>query len=506
MMRETTISTLSSPVEFVELDGVNIEDVPLNLGQFTIIEDGRLYYDLASKTKRVKLGGIKVDFYDERAGVTSEVDVETGRITFGGIFDWDGDGVATTGDYETAISGDRYNEGDIFTQTHVVAGTSAEDQRSVSKSIMKTRTGHMTTISDFSALAQETYFEEDIKITEDVGKYAPSEVTAGYVQLNTKGKSVTEVFKDMFQVAKQPSISEGTIRFNWTLKVIDKRLNSTITVADAGSIVSANSHSIATSMGNYQVEKGCVLSMSDSRVGFSYYLVPSYSYGPEIQPRSHLAGSSFGFGFSTNTSEGSYQTIYSINDTDNRLRLDSFAAPDRSINSDYYIRLYYSRRWSSRLPYANNNLGDRANPTVRLSSADCARCIKLAPYRQGSFYGYKTSGFVPTASIVSGNDCTSAIRGTGMTAQGSAFSASNRTVTVPIGTTCVIFAVPDGKEVYQIKNTTVGFDHVEGDFVKVTGVKVQDASGSTTDNYTVYYYAPATGAYENATTFVFYYK
>ena len=55
-MRETTKSTLSSPVEFVELDGVNIEDVPLNLGQFTVVEDGRLYYDLASKTKRVRSG------------------------------------------------------------------------------------------------------------------------------------------------------------------------------------------------------------------------------------------------------------------------------------------------------------------------------------------------------------------------------------------------------------------------------------------------------------------
>ena len=506
MMRETTISTLSSPVEFVELDGVNIEDVPLNLGQFTIVEDGRLYYDLASKTKRVKLGGIKVDFYDERAGVTSEVDVETGRIIFGGIFDWDGDGVATTGDYETAISGDRYNEGDIFTQTHVVAGTSAEDRRSVSKSIMKTRTGHMTIISDFSALAQETYFEEDIKITEDVGKYAPSEVTAGYVQLNTKGKSVTEVFKDMFQVAKQPSISQGNIRFTWTLKVIDKRLGSTITVANTGSNVAANSSSINTSMATYNVEKGSVLDVSACTVGFSYQTNPSYTYGPTITPSSYLGTSRMGIAINTTTSSFSFTSRSGLG-TSNSVALSNYTSNDRTLSSgSLYIAFQYYREWSSSLPAAYNNLGDVASPQVKLGTTLCDRNVRINTYQQGSFYGYKTSGFVPTASIVSGNDCTSAIRGTGMTAQGSAFTASNRTVTVPIGTTCVIFAVPDGKEVYQIKNTTVGFDHVEGDFVKVTGVKVQDASGSTTDNYTVYYYAPATGAYENATTFVFYYK
>lgn len=504
-MRKTTISTLSSPVEFVELDGVNVEDVPLNLGQFTIVEDGRLYYDLASKTKRLKLGGIKVDFYDERAGVTSEVDAETGRVAFGGIFDWDGDGVATTADYETAVSGDRYNEGDIFTQTHVVAGTLPEDLRSVSKSIMKTRTGHMTTISDFSALAQETYFEEDIKITENVGKYTPSSLTAGYVQLNTKGKSVTEVFKDIFQVAKQPSISQGNIRFTWTLKVFDKRANSTITVANTGSNVAADSNSVTTTMATYSVEKGCVLDVSACSVGFFYQANPSYTYGPTIAPSSYLGTSRMGIDINTSTSF-TFATRSGLG-TSNSVALSTYDGSDKTLSSgSLYIAFQYYRVWSSSLPAAYNNLGDVASPQVKLGTTTCARHVKINTYQQGSFYGYKTSGFVPTASIVSGNDCTSAIRGSGMTAQGSAFTASNRTVTVPVGTTCVIFAVPDGKEVYQIKNTTVGFDHVEGDFVKVTGVKIQDASGSATDNYTVYYYAPVVGAYKNATTFVFYYR
>lgn len=503
-MRETTKSTLSSPVDFVELDGVQIEDVPLNLGQFTIIDDGRLYYDLASKSKRLKLGGIKVDFYDERAGVTKEIDA-TGREIYSGIFDWDGDGLATSDDYATAISGDAYNEGDIFTETHVIAGTTAEDGRSVSKTMMKTRTGDMTILADKSALAQETYFEEDIKITEDVGKYEPSAVTAGHVQLNTKGKSVIEVFKDMFQVAKQPSISQGNIRFTWTLKVIDNRLGSTITVANTGSNVAADSNSITTTMATYSVEKGCVLDVSACSVGFSYRTNPSYTYGPTIAPSSYLSTSRMGIDINTWTSF-TLATRLGLG-TSNSVALSIYDDSDKTLSSgSLYIAFQYYRVWSSSLPAAYNNLGDVASPQVKLGTTTCARNVRINTYQQGSFYGYKTSGFVPTASIVSGNDCTSAIRGTGMTAQGSAFTASNRTVTVPVGTTCVIFAVPDGKEVYQIKNTTVGFDHVEGDFVKVTGVKVQDASGSTTNNYTVYYYAPATGAYENATTFVFYYK
>lgn len=504
-MRETTKSTLSSPVEFVELDGVNIEDVPLNLGQFTVVEDGRLYYDLASKTKRVKLGGIKVDFYDERVGVTSEIDPETSREIYGGIFDWDGDGIATSADLSMAVSGEKANEGDIFTMTRLVAGTTPEDNRSVSKATMKTRSGHVTSISQFSALAQETYFEEDIKITEDVGKYEPSAITAGYVQLNTKGKSVTEVFKDIFQVAKQPSISQGNIRFTWTLKVLDKRINSTITVANTGSNVAADSNNASTTMATYSVEKGCVLDVSACSVGFSYQTNPSYTYGPTIAPSSYLSTSRMGIDI--NTSASFTFTTRSGVGTSKTVALSTYDSSDRTLSSgSLYIAFQYYRVWSSSLPAAYNNLGDVASPQVKLGTTTCARHVKINTYQQGSFYGCKYSGFVPTASIVSGNDCTSAIRGSGMTAQGSAFTAGNRTLTVPVGTTCVIFAVPDGKGVYQIKNTTVGFDHVEGDFIKVTGVKIQDASGSTTDNYTVYYYAPATGAYENATTFVFYYK
>lgn len=501
-MRETTKNTLSSPVEFVELDGVYIEDVPLSPGQYTVVEDGRLYYDLASKTKRVKLGGIKVDFCDEELGVTSKIDPETGREIYEGIFDWDGDGIATSADLSMAKSGEKANEGDIFTETRRVEGTT---NRFVSKAKMKTRSGHVTSISQFSALAEETYFEENIKITEDVGRYKPSANDKGYEEITLKGKSVTEVFQDIFQVAKQPSISQGNIRFTWTLKALDKRANSTITIANTGSNVAADSNSATTAMATYSVEKGCVLDVSGCSVGFSYQTNPSYTYGPTIAPSSYLGTSSMGI--AVNTSASFTFTTRSGLGTSYSDALSTYDSSDKTLSSgSLYIAFQYNRVWSNSLPAAHNNLGNVASPQVKLGTTTCARHVKINTYQQGSFYGFKGSGFVPTASIVSGNDCTSAIRGTGMTALGKAFTAGHSEVTVPVDTTCVIFAVPDGKQVYQIKNTTVGFDHVEGDFVKVTGVKVQDASGSTTNNYTVYYYAPATGAYENATTFVFYYK
>lgn len=497
-MRDTLKNTLYNDIKFVELDGVAIEDVPNTPGQFTILDSGQLYYDFASKSlgKHLRLGGVAVEYNDETIedNYTTNSD---GHEIYKGISDWDNSGIADEEDYLSSASGEALVEGDIFTETRYISGTNIEDKRYISTTKIKTRTGDMTQIASPAALASETYFEENIKVTEDVGKYKPSGETAGYVELQTAGKSAVEVFKELFQVAKSPSVSYKTVTHTISISTSSGTLTKTATPASISGF---------TNYGSLSAEKGTLL--NSVSINAKYGNMPVYTYGPTIDSTTHVLSTQIGGAVSTTTSDRpSLVTTSSGSNSSARSFSVGF-----NLTTTEYVMITSQLNWNDSLPKANNNLGDIASPEVKASTLYASGYVTLSPYTRGYYYGYFTNASLDPSSIfVSGNDVTSYMRNLTsssgvITPNNANFSASNRTFTVPAGTTSVIFAVIAGKTITQIKNTTAGFDDVKGDFTKFANVKIKDASGTNTDAYDVYAYTPVTGAYVNATTFTVYFS
>ena len=479
-MNEAKMSIVPKRITTVELKDIAISEVPINFGQYSIVDDGRLYYDSYTLQKRLRLGGTRVEYWNEldpeNVGYTPD-----GDFNYKGIRDWDKNGMSNNADLIKSMDGTFLNEGDIFSNTSLVAGTAISDMRYCVNAWVKSPDGSMVPISSSSSLADETYFNEDIKITEDGGRYKPSETAEGYITLQSKGKSLIELFKDMFQVVKQPTVSPAT--YTATLYLYRS------STAGFGLITSRTfigELDGASKLFSFSVERGT--SVKSQRVALTIKK-PSYSFLPKPSGVAvsavsfKCASGETNYGSAESASAASSNSSYSV--TVNHSSCNVVAN-----NATLYDTVTISLSQGS---IAKTNIGTDSDPVVRSLAGTYTFQMAIVPYVQGKFWG----GLVN----VNGSDLTSAnIRS--LSKSNSAWSTSQLTFTVSAGTTIVIVAIPAGKTITKIENLTAGFPDVKGDFVKRT-MQVGGYNNNMTyaSSYDVYYYQPVTGAYVNATQF-----
>lgn len=479
-MNEANMSVVPKRITTVELEDIDISEVPVNFGQYSIVDDGRLYYDSYTLQKRLRLGGTRVEYWNELDPENVGYTVE-GDFDYKGIRDWDKNGKSDNHDLIQSIEGTFLNEGDIFSNTSLVAGTTVSDMRYCVNAWVKSQDGSMVPISSSSAHADETYFNEDIKITEDGGRYKPSETAEGYVTLQSKGKSLTELFKEMFQVVKQPTVSPAT--YTATLYLYSS------STAGSGLIASrtfTGKLDGASKLFSFPVEKGT--DVNSQRVSLTVNK-PSYSFLPKPSGVAvsmvsfKCASGATIYGSAESASAAASNSSYSA--TVNHSSC-SVVANTATLYDTVTIAL-------SRGAIAKTNIGTDSDPVVSSPANTYTFQMAIVPYVQGKFWG----GLVN----VNGAELTSAnIRS--LSKNNSGWSTSQITFTVNAGATIVIVAIPAGKKITKIENLTAGFPDVKGDFVKRT-MQVGGYNNNMTyaSSYDVYYYQPVTGAYVNATQF-----
>lgn len=485
-MSDIKIDSLSNKIQFVEANDVDIEDIPVEYGKFTIYADGSLYYDMASKKTRSRLGGSTVQYVDYT--LPDNITFVNGNKNYRGITDWNKDGYADDKDLSQSMLGTYLHQGDIYSARTLVEGTEAEQERAIVVAKTFDKNGNPVFISDGSALADQTYFENDLKVTEDIGRLKPSETAAGFVTVNMTGKSAFEVMKDILQVPKQPTITWPVLfgKFTFTLSTgatatttIQRKLDGSITMPTA----------------TYNAEIGTKI----TKVTILLKLIGegsqgSYSYGPSPTGVMISRRGSYEFADAVGSiSEiGGSSTTFTLNITP----LGSATEWLLSEMLSGYISMSTTQGEK-----AMNNLDEVADPVVRIPVyTDSLSQINFrsVPYRRGYFMGGLKN--------VNGTALTSANVRSLSTKKNGNFAAETVTMTVAAGNTIVVVAIPSGKKITKIENVTAGFPDVKADFVKRTiSVGGADASGSNLGecaaNYDVYYYQPPTGAYVNATTF-----
>ena len=481
-MIKTQLSTLSKPIKFVELDNVTIDDAPIDYGQFTIVDNGSLYYDNATLKKRQRLGGIRVESLD--SSDPNESVMQDGDPSHSGITDWNNDGISDIYDVLDSSEGKYFNQGDIYVPVSTVNGS--DHTRFTSTSKIMNKNGRMVTLSSPNALCAKTYFEENIKVTEDVGRLKPSESDTGYITVNSMGKSVVEVMKDILQVVKPSSITYPELSVKYTLYSSSA---SSITNGTA----KLNYNTLSKTSPTIQVEKGTHIHHVKLDLTLSR---GKYSYGPDTGVKAgsvhnySCLGSLGNLSVSDSGSGSTYTYSQNVSPASVAEYIDEQVYPCQ-------VTLTTSAGTN-----ANNSIGDTASPVISIPAyTDDANCTVTA-----NVVGYKRGYFMGGLSGVDGTALTYwNIRSLAYKASG-AFSASTITVTVGSGSTIVVIAIPSGKKITKIENVTAGFPDVKDDFVKRTiSVGGADATESSIGNYAsdydVYYYQPPTGAYVNSTVF-----
>ena len=481
------IKNIGNQLKFVEAQDVKLNDIPENIGQFIIRDNGELLYD-QSRYGRYKIGGISVLDMTNIYPVTNPEDIAISK-------DYNHDGKINVTDVREATSGshDSSKEGDI-----VAISTSPEDgsesiqiegidNTKVYTSYIKNYQNKLIPLHSGSAFLDKSFFTKNIKITEDIGKYTPSTSEKGYIELNTKSKSAVDVLLDILQVAKQPTILYPTM----TAKSVFYNSGGTKLGETTSTL---NYQTQAKTKGTINLEIGT----SITKIIHTFTLDPGkYSYGPTptgvkasgTQQLLYGGQGTVGFTFtgSNNTGYGtqSYTKDYSSN-------------PLHASQADYLIDLIVPTCAGS---IAQNNLDGESDPPIKIPAYEGnARCDTVTIIR-GFYQGYFMGGL----TNVAGTDITY-VNVRSLTKKGSAFSAGTFTMTVSAGKTIVVIAIPKGKKITKIENVTAGFPDVKGDFIKRTiSVGGADATSSSIGNfsseYDVYYYQPPTGAYVNATTF-----
>lgn len=480
------VDSLSNKIQFVEANDVDIDDIPVEYGKFTIYADGSLYYDMASKKTRSRLGGSTVQYVDYT--LPDNVTFVNGNKNYKGITDWNKDGYADDKDLSQSMLGTYLHQGDIYSARTLVEGTEAEQERAIVVAKTFDKNGNPVFLSDGSALADQTYFEKDLKVTEDIGRLKPSQTSAGFVTVNMTGKSAFEVMKDILQVPKQPRIDWPLLygRLTFTLST-----GATTTVTTQRKLDGSSTIPMAT----YNAEIGTKI----KKVELFLKLINegsqgSYSYGPSPTGVMITRIGSYKFAdVVTNVNEvGGNSTTYAVNVTPTGANsvwlLSETLLGSISMNTTQGVK-------------AMNNLDEEADPEVRIPAYSGSLSqinFRSLPYRRGYFMGGLKN--INGTALTSANVRSLASRKNGN------FAAEIVTMTVAAGNTIVVVAIPSGKKITKIENVTAGFPDVKADFVKRTiSVGGADASGSNLGecaaDYDVYYYQPPTGAYVNATTF-----
>lgn len=486
-MRKTKLETLSAPITFIELSGVNIEDVPVIPGQFSISEEGSLYYDMAVMPERLKLGGIRVEYSD----ITdpNNIIVDGSQYSYAGITDWDNDGFSSNEDLEKSRQGINMNEGDVFAYTYRITGDDIHDMRFVANSFMKTRNGTMLPLSTPSALADNTYFEENIKVTEDIGRIKASESAEGFIEINSRGKSVTEVIKDLLQVPKPPSCTapKATVDVNIKKSSTSSLTSRSVSVSlKSDGIIGENSALV-------RMEAGTYISSIDSKIKVDR---GSYTYGPS-PTGVHMTDAEIDL--ELNDTHLNAYTVDVTNDdadsaswycSDTTMTVNMTASVDQEIQ--YSVNLFTSKGNP-----ANNNLGQRAVPEVILKNSSGKVTVTITGYNTGKFYGGVADASSSTLTYYQIRQLNSSKR---------EWDTASVKFTVSAGSKIVVIAIPAGKSITRIQNITAGFPDVKSDFnVKQMSIGGADSTstsiGSHASQYDVYYYEPLTGAYVNDTEF-----
>ncbi len=468
------IKNIGNQLKFVEAQDVKLNDIPENIGQFIIRDNGELLYD-QSRYGRYKIGGISVtDLRHSAKEIICKDYTHDGKVDIYDLLK------STEDDSEYT------KEGDIL----VRIGTSSDlhfnaEEGVVHESYIRNYKNQLVPLCNGSAYLDRSIFTKNIKITEDIGKYKPSQNPNGYIELNTQGKSGVDVLLDILQVAKQPTILYPTMTVKSTF--YDSSGTSLGTTTST-----LNYQTQAKTKGNINLEVGTAIAKF---VHVNTLDPGSYSYGPKPTGVKATGTQQLiydGLGVPSYTFTGENHTGYGTDTVTTSLGLVYVRS------SDYYIDLIVPTCAGS---VAKNNLDGESNPPIKIPAYEGnSKCTTRTVIR-GFYQGYLMGGL----TNVAGTDITY-MNVRSLTKKGSAFSAGTFTMTISAGKTIVVIAIPKGKRITKIENVTAGFPDVKGDFIKRT-ISVGGADATASDigdfasDYDVYYYQPPTGAYVNATTF-----
>ena len=313
--------------------------------------------------------------------------------------------------------------------------------------------------------ADKVILHEDITLAGDyisVGNISKGSSTAT-ATFSTKGKSVSEAFKEIFSKRLQPEITQSP-------SVTDFALQSS-GAKEAGTVISSTSFSGAVfEDGAYTYEDITGVTVSSWKVS---RLTKAGSSTTEVETANISSATS---GTDNNGGEG-----FTIGD-----QTGAFNSIRYKITANY-----------TNGNVAKDNLGDNSSPEVKISASSTSQTTSAITSYRNYFMGTVSTTSPPTTSS---NINSTFIRDTlkyhtastpnGSSARG-AYSSGVKSLYIPSGTTGVYIACINGKSgVTKVFNTATN-EYIESVFTKVEGISVQGANKYTGVSYNVWYYVPA---------------